>query len=516
MKKIATLLVVVATALAAHATRHPQPSTFNVPIVVTVNDALSEQTGVISIVEDEGLYDLTLKNFMLSSEDGPMGVGNVTLNHIKTYTDGNATLLLASDQVTITDGDDPTVPVWMASMLPPVPVELRGKIEDGRLRCFLDIDLMSTLGQMIRVAIGFGYQMPNPSFETWHTSTGDYVEPNAWHSFESATGGLAALAGHHISKSGDAHSGQSSARIFATSIFGIVANGTMTTGRMNAGSIVASDKTNNAYLDMSTTDVDGNGDPFYVPLYARPDSITLWVKFKQGTPNISHPYATVSAVITDGTYYQDPEDKDYTNVVARAKNNEIATTDGHWQQVTIPFDYTENAVDPKAVLITVSTNADAGQGSANDEVLIDDIAFIYNAQVANLKIKGHDVPDFSPDNTAYEMELSEAITPDDIDVIIKGERTAHIVKTVETTQDAQHPTLSTCTVHVINADMSAMTTYVIKVTSIDTAITPQPSTLHPQPSTLNTLDGRQVNSLEPGHIYIYRQADGTTTKILRK
>jgi len=503
MKKLFTLLLVVVIALAARATD------YNVPIVVNVNGVTSEQTSVINIVEDEGLYDITLKNFVLSSEDGPMGVGNVALKHIKSYKDGNATLLLTSDQVTITDGDDPSVSFWMASMLPPVNVELRGKIEDDHLRCFIDIDLMSTLGQIIKVAIGSGYQMPNSSFESWHTSTGEYVEPNAWHSFESASGDWASLAGHHISKSGDAHSGQSSARIYATSILGIIANGTMTTGRMNAGSMMATDKANNAYLDMSMTDVDGNGDPFYVPLYSRPDAISVWVKFKQGTPNSSHPYATISAVITDGTYYQDPENQTFTNVVARAKNNEIATTNGEWKQVIIPFVYTDNAVDPKAVLITVSTNADAGKGSANDEVLVDDIEFIYNVQVTNLKIKGHDVAGFSTDNTVYEMELNETIKADDIEVVTAGGKIAHIVKTVEIEGDYY-----VCTVIVINADMSAMTTYVIKVKSSATAIT----SLSTSPSSIPayyTLDGRQVYRLEPGQVYIHRQADGTTTKIRR-
>ena len=345
------------TALAVRATD------YNVPITVVVNGESSEQTGIITIVENNGLYDLTLKNFVLQSSDAPMGVGNVELRGIKAWQDGNATLLMANDQVTITNGDDPSVGFWMASMLPPVPVELRGKIEGERLRCFIDIDLMESLGQIIQVVIGNGYQLPNQSFEAWHTSTESYVEPNAWHSFETATGLLAPLAGHHIDKSDDAHSGKTSARIFATSIFGIVANGTMTTGRMNAGSMTAANTSNNAYLDMSKEDVDGNGDPFYVSLCSRPDSVAVWVKFKQGVANAQHPYATISAVITDGTYYQDPEDKAYTNVVAKAKNNTIATTNGQWVRVTAPFVYTENAVEPKAVLVTLSTNADAGQGS---------------------------------------------------------------------------------------------------------------------------------------------------------
>ena len=94
---------------------------------------------------------------------------------------------------------------------------------------------------------------------------------------------------------------------------------------MNAGSTTATDTKNHAFLDLSNTDKDNNGDPFYTVLNGRPDAVKVWVKFKQATPQAFYPYATVNAVITDGTRYQDPEDKTYTNVVAKATNAKIAT-----------------------------------------------------------------------------------------------------------------------------------------------------------------------------------------------
>ena len=172
MRKFYTLLVVAMTAITANATD------YKVPVTVIVNGVTSEQTGDFTVVENGGLYDITLKNFILQSEDGPMGVGNVELKGIVPYIDGDATLLVATDEVKITDGDDPSVPVWMASMLPPVAVELRGKIEGDQLRCYLDINLMESLGQMIQVAIGSGYQLPNPRLAAWHTSPETSVEPN--------------------------------------------------------------------------------------------------------------------------------------------------------------------------------------------------------------------------------------------------------------------------------------------------------------------------------------------------
>ena len=503
MRRLFTLLLVALAVGAARATD------YNVPMTVTVNGTSTEQTAVFTIEENAGLYDISLKNFVLESENGPMGVGNVELKGIESRRDGDAILFVANDRVTMTAGDDPNVAFWMASILPPVDVLLRGKIEGDRLRCYIDIDLTETLQQVIQVSIGEGYQVPNASFEAWHISSGANVEPNAWHSFESASGemaGMVAITGTHIGMSDDYHSGTASARIFASSIFGIVANGTMTTGRMNAGAMDATSTANHAYLDMSMLDVDGNGDPFYVPLYSRPDSVAVWVKFKQGTPNSAHPYATISAVITDGTRYQDPEDKAYTNVVAKAINNKIAVTNGEWVRVTAPFVYTENAVDPKAVLITVSTNADAGQGSDGDEVLVDDIALIYNAKVNGLKVKGESVPGFSSEKSAYEMELNQEITADDIEVDVDGQM-PHVLKTVEVDGDYY-----VCNVLVFSADMSVMSAYVVRVKSSATAIR-SVEAVSRQPATYYTLDGRQVTSLMRGRVYICRQADGTVTKI---
>ena len=501
MKKIFTLLLVAMTAVVARATD------YIVPVTVVVNDVTSEQLGEFSIVENDGLYDVNLKNFILDSENGPMGVGNVELKGIQPYQDGKATLFLSMETVTITDGDDPNVVYWMAGMLPPVNVLLRGKIEDEHLYMNLYIDLTETMDQIIQVTVGEGYQMPNPSFELWHPSDETHVEPDGWHSFETATGALAAFGGHHLTKSKNAHTGESCARIYSSSILGIVANGTMTTGRLNADAMIATDPANNAYLDTSMPELDGAGKPFYIPLYSRPDSIAVWVRFRQGSVNPDHPYANISAVITDGTYYQDPEDKEYTNVVAKAKNDKIATTDGEWVRVTAPFVYTENAVEPKAILVTISTNADAGQGSDGDEVLVDDIALIYNAKVTGLKIKGQDVPGFSSEVMNYQMELDEEISEDDIEVTVEG-KTAHVLKKVAIVNDYY-----VCSVVALSADMSVMSQYVIDVKSSSTAIrsikTPAGQ------SAYYTLDGRQAKTLAPGRIYIRRQADGTVTKILR-
>ena len=111
MKKLFTLLLIVTTAVATFATD------YNVPITITVNGISSEQNAVISVTENGGLYDINLKNFILQAGNTPTGVGNVELKGIKPIQDGNATLLLAKQNVKITKGDDPNVSMWMGTMI---------------------------------------------------------------------------------------------------------------------------------------------------------------------------------------------------------------------------------------------------------------------------------------------------------------------------------------------------------------------------------------------------------------
>lgn len=81
------------------------------------------------------------------------------------------------------------------------------------------------------------------------------------------------------------------------------ANGTITTGRLQAGSMTASDKANCAFLDFSLTNKDGNGDPYYAVLNNKPDAIKAWVKFKAGDGN-NNPTASISALLSNGKKYK--------------------------------------------------------------------------------------------------------------------------------------------------------------------------------------------------------------------
>lgn len=498
MKKLFTLMMVAMTVLVARATD------YTVPIVVTVNGEVHSQEGTITITQEDGLYSLSLNNFILMNGENPMGVGNIALTGIEPMTIGSAVLLDVNREVIISEGDDPSIHMWMGPLLPSIPIELRAVLEGDCLNAVIDIDMSLLLQQIIRVTIGTGMQFVNQGFEEWHTSAEGYVEPNGWHSFESASGdpNLVAFSGHHIEKSDKGRNESSCARIYATDMWLAIANGTMTTGRLNAGDMSASSTKNNAYLDMSKTDTDGNGDPFHMPLNARPDSLVVWLQFHQGKTVADHPYATVSAAITDGTYYQDPQDKEYSNVVATAANRTIAVTGDEWQRFSMPFEYKENSLDLKAILVTISTNADAGKGSDKDEVLVDDIELVYNGQLQSLN-----VPGFTPDVLSYEVQ--EAMALDEIVAEPQG-RGAYVVKSFGESEDGKVQ----AEIKVISADLSTVTVYTVKfmntsvgITSIDSA------TATP---TVYSLSGQQLRSSRPGQIVIQRHPDGRYVKVTSK
>ena len=228
----------------------------------------------------------------------------------------------------------------------------------------------------------------------------------------------------------------------------------MTTGRLNAGSTSADSPDNHSAMDMSSTDTDANGDPFYTIMHGRPDAIKFWIKFSQGTHNNSYPYATMSSIITDGTYYQDPEDKTYTNKLATAKNNTIAECD--WTEMNVPFSYVNENVDGKALLVTFSTNATPGKGSGGDKVWVDDIALVYNAAITGITVKGQALEGFSQD-VEYNFELAdgETISDSDIDATFISEH-AYLVKKVLDTPDSYKVSVA-----VVSNDLNTIKVYTI-------------------------------------------------------
>ena len=486
MKRFFTTLFIALGAFTAFA------KSYTGRLVVTVNgETLSNKTASIDVDQQgDGSYTLSLKNFSISLSGQELNIGTINIPATP-YALGNARLLQANRNVPI-------------SSLGNVPINLLAQESVDKLHANIDINFN---GMTIKVVFGEGYQVPNSNFETFGASK----EPNRWHSFQSVTGSFANSAKTDAAISSDqtrpGSTGKSSVLIKSREkgffFFSVIANGTLTTGRLNAGSSTASNAKNNSFLDLANKDKDGNGDPFYTELSGHPDSLSLWVKFKQGKPSAAHPYATAKAVITDGTYYQLPEEKGKTyKKMAEAINNEIADTKGEWKRLSIPFSYVNNSIDPKAILVTLSTNADAGKGSGSDELYVDDLELVYNFGVEGISIKGQALANFAENTTEYTHIVGNA-TADDITVKTKGQGML-VAKTVENGK---------ATVLVASNDLSKYRLYTINVT---TGINNMPSVEANKQVEIYTLDGVRVNNTNRKGVYIIKDAQGKTRKVVKQ
>lgn len=481
-------------------------------LVVTVNGLSTQQNATISVDKnDDGTYNFNLKNFMLKAGEQTMSIGNITLNNLKAAKSNKGDVVTFNDSIKIENGDDPTI-TWVGSSLPKIPLKLKLLVNEEKLYTLIDIDMQKTLGQTIHVTFGDNYQLPNSGFEDYRTEqitklddsykqiTVNVEEPLNWHSFASATGDFVqaanALSDPHTYSSDVVRSGatgKKSLLLTSASVFGIVANGTITTGRMQAGAMTADDTKNCAFLSTDSTSTDSHGDPFYALMDGTPDSLAVWVKFKQQTPVAEHPYATISAAITDGTYYQDPQDKDYTNVVATAKNAQIASNNFEWQRIVVPFKYTGNDVKAKAMLVTISTNADPGQGSAADNLYVDDISLIYNVDKPAVTVNGHAV-------TLDKEEVSTtAEDPAKADVVAttanKGSFAA--VSELSSSADQRKLQLLYC-----SDDLQTIKTYTLVINKgAETGIS-QIKTATNNDSKVYDLNGREVKTMHHGNVYI--------------
>lgn len=247
------------------------------------------------------------------------------------------------------------------------------------------------------------YALNNGEFEgSWSNG-----EPSGWHSFNTATGGLASFVKgtSQFSQSTDVRPGSAgshSALIKTKSTLGAKGNGNCTNGQINAGSAKAADASGN----YNFSDPSNNG--YNTAFVGQPDSLVFWAKYIPGGGSVTDASnkARANAVITQNARYQDPETGSYGSVkVASAAINYSATSSKGWQRLTTPFVYT--SLNPKTaayILVTFSTNATPGggnsSGSSPDNVYLDDAEIVYN----------HSLTSFKMNNTAISFTNGAAQT----------------------------------------------------------------------------------------------------------
>lgn len=524
MKKLFTLLFVAMTALTGMA------DTYNGPLHIDVNGQTVDQTTDITIEKQaDGNYTLKLMKFKFTLIGMTMNVGNIIITDVPAVSNGQTQMLKVKKNIAIKGGS-------MDLMLKSVPIDMIGELRDGDFYTNINISMAT---QKIKVTFGTAkYQLPNAGFETYHTATvtspddpnekSTSDEPNYWHSFMSASGDplLVYMAGSTpvAFKCDDVRPGSTGKQsLMLKSFYALIAiaNGTITTGRMNTGSMFASDTNSNyAWSDMSNTDKDAHGDPFYATLYSLPDAMKVWLKFKQGTANAEHPYATATAIINDGTEFHEPAPSKttYTNVVGEARNAKIAETGNEWKEFTIPFTYdafAQYGAKAKSVLVTLSTNADAGQGSDGDLLYVDDLSFVYNAGLKAINLTAENGEVFTVNGVNAETKEYTATVPFDV--------TANNLKAVSDGKGAYVSTTianGKATIEITSNDLATTNVYTLNIKKgnaqgITSGINGAQAA-QAQAAGIYTIGGMRVNAITKPGLYIVKGADGSVKKVLKK
>ena len=450
-----------------------------------------------------GKYDITLDNFSF----GDIPVGTVNVNNVDVVEEEEGMVQLHSEQ---------SISIAIMPGLQ-IPLVLNGMLNGNDI--FIHLDIPDVGVKLLLSSIGT--QLQNGGFEEWHkvkASDATENEPNAWHHIMSATGKFASIVNktQHVFPTDDVRpgtTGKKAVKMESSSVLGVSANGTITTGRMKADSYTASDPTNCTFMDLSHTDVDGNGQLFANNIAGEPTALHFWYKFKMGarnTGNAANKTASVNALLTDGTYCQDPADKEYNNIVAVAKDvTSMGDTNGEWKEMTVNFSYKDVDVSPASLLITFSTCAVAGGGSSDnndpDVLYIDDVELVYAPVPVALYIFDIPVEGFSADKTTYNVTVPEVPTDMDIDFECENGWSYSL--------SSFNDQSNVLTVNLYNEDLKFQKAYTLNLTIDPTGVENVNNVTEKTVVSRVNLAGQQVKTARG--ITITKYSDGTTEKRIK-
>ena len=245
-------------------------------------------------------------------------------------------------------------------------------------------------------------QIPNSDFEQWNNIGTKTEEPDHWHSFKTSTGPFHYLLMQQIerhSATRPGSKGKYSARIFSRSIVGIVANGNITNGRLNAGSMFPAGKNNNNYTQRNSE--------FCTEISIIPDSLTVWVCLR--TKNADSYGRLMSYIHGDADFVCFTGGWEPYEMIAAQVEYEFPRTSSKdemiWKRVSLPYKhYPELCKEPRYILTSFTTNKYPGDGDAGDEMFVDDLYLVYNPTL-DVKIRNE------------ELEIRNEI---EVEYIVKG------------------------------------------------------------------------------------------------
>lgn len=245
------------------------------------------------------------------------------------------------------------------------------------------------------------YQLPNGNFEGGTRTSGSNVIPESWGWFDNATGGLEGTAADNsyvqvVEDGNNNHYVKVIQGVYKLGGFiPIPVNGNLTTGIINASSAVANDPKGNYNYSDPTNNI---GQSFQ----GKPDAVS----FKYSVKKANNRQAQLKIVIHGDGRYQDPEgENDYSSILWGKVVFPTSSTEGDGLlPKTVPFEFGSqmSTIEPKGVLVSLSTDAEAGKGSKDDYIALDDLKFIYYNELGTLTYNGQSI-DFDANQSVIDL-----------------------------------------------------------------------------------------------------------------
>ena len=125
---------------------------FTNPLLVTINgNSADPQITTIRLIKNtDASYSFALDNFILGAGEDAMPIGNILLKNLTVSEDGNS--FTANQTIQITEGNKEGVTSWLGPQLGDVPVVLSATKNGDNMTADIDIDMTSTIGQIIKVS----------------------------------------------------------------------------------------------------------------------------------------------------------------------------------------------------------------------------------------------------------------------------------------------------------------------------------------------------------------------------
>lgn len=212
--------------------------------------------------------------------------------------------------------------------------------------------------------------VPNGEYENWQNVGQSTEEPTNWNS--NKTGGGFATSGPQtcFRDTSTLNGGSYCMKIKTGSYFGIVVNGSGTTGKVEAPSTSKSE----GYIHTIA------GDPNYSSAFTgRPDSIVFWYRYTKAGSD----YPKIETRLHMGNAYapETPVNGNHpdstVNIIARALWNGPANTVAGWTRISVPFTYVD-ARTPQYILVTMTSTGDQNGGTSGSTLWVDGMTAIYN------------------------------------------------------------------------------------------------------------------------------------------